>query len=549
MDVKNKDLKCKANNYAAKISIIYAVASAVWILVSDMLTTILFAKKGLFAVFSVIKGWLFVFVTASLLYFLIRKKIYSLYLSENKLQNAIEELQKTIEELSKTQEELVVQYKKLAKNQERIKELAYFDQLTNLPNRNHFMLMLEKAIKEAHFKGQQLALIYIDIDNFGKINNTLGHATGDVVLKEIAQRLKEAVGNNGFVARLTGDEFGIIIYNFHDFTVLNYFIYKIFNSFSMSWKIMEYDFYITPSIGVAIYPSDGKDSVSLLNNADKALKLAKEKGKNTFCFYNMEIDNILQQRLEFESDLRKAIERDQFVLYYQPIVNLEKMQLCGAEALIRWIHPQKGIIPPMYFIPVAEQTGLISQIGQWVLTKVIADLKSIREVTNHNFYISFNASLREFSNANFVDNVLNTIEALKGDPTSLGIEITESVAMADPQNTIKTLNTFKEKGIKVFLDDFGTGYFSLNYLKQLPIDVVKIDKSFIANMSADTKEQKIAKSLIDLSHILDLKVVAEGIENSQQAEILKSFECDFGQGYLFGKPLPKDQFIESAKRF
>ncbi|WP_041723456.1 EAL domain-containing protein [Caldicellulosiruptor hydrothermalis] len=549
MSEKNKDLNCKANNYAAKISIIYAVVSAVWILVSDMLTTTLFAKKGLFTVFSIIKGWLFVLITASLLYFMIRKKIYSLYLSENKLQNAIEELQKTNDELSKTQEKLVVQYKKLAKNQEKIKELAYFDQLTNLPNRNHFMLVLEKAIKDAHFKGQQLALICIDIDNFGKINNTLGHATGDVVLKEIAQRLKDTVGNNGFVARLTGDEFGIIIYNFLDFNVLNYFIYKIFNSFSMSWEIMEYDFYITPSMGVAIYPSDGQDSVSLLKSADKALNLAKEKGKNTFCFYNLEMDNILQQRLEFESDLRKAIEKDQFVLYYQPIVDLEKMQLCGAEALIRWIHPQKGIIPPMSFIPIAEQTGLISQIGQWVLAKVIADLKSIREVTNHNFYISFNASLREFSSANFVDNVLYTIEALKGDPTSLGIEITESVAMADPQNTIKSLNTFKEKGIKVFLDDFGTGYSSLNYLKQLPIDVVKIDRSFIANMSTDTKEQKIAKSLINLSHILDLKVVAEGIEDSQQAEILKSFECDFGQGYLFGKPLPKDQFIEFAKRF
>ncbi|AEM72918.1 putative bifunctional diguanylate cyclase/phosphodiesterase [Caldicellulosiruptor acetigenus] len=549
MPEKNKDLNCKANNYAAKISIIYAVVSAVWILVSDILTTTLFAKRGLFTIFSVIKGWLFVLITASLLYFLIRKKIYSLYLSENKLQNALEELQKTNAELSKTQEKLVVQYKKLAKNQEKIKELAYFDQLTNLPNRNYFTMVLEKAIKEAHFKGQQLALIYIDIDNFSKINNTLGHETGDIVLKEIAQRLKEAVGNNGFVARLTGDEFGIIIYNFLDFNVLNYFIYKIFNSFSMSWEIMEYDFYITPSMGVAIYPSDGQDSVSLLKNADKALKLAKEKGKNTFCFYNVEMDNILQQRLEFESELRKAIEKDQFVLYYQPIVNLEKMQLCGAEALIRWIHPQKGMIPPMSFIPIAEQTGLISQIGQWVLTKAILDLKSIREVTNHNFYVSFNASLREFSSANFVDNVLYTIEALKADPTSLGIEITESVAMADPQNTIKSLNTFKEKGIKVFLDDFGTGYSSLNYLKQLPIDVVKIDRSFIANMSTDMKEQRIAKSLIDLSHILDLKVVAEGIEDSQQAEILKSFDCDFGQGYLFGKPLPKDQFLELAKRF
>lgn len=480
---------------------------------------------------------------------MIRKKIYSLYLSENKLQNALEELQKTNDELSKTQEKLVGQYKKLAKNQEKIKELAYFDQLTNLPNRNHFMLVLEKAIKEAHFKGQQLALIYIDIDNFSNINNTLGHETGDTVLKEIAQRLKEAVGNNGFVARITGDEFGIIIYNFLDFNVLNYFIYKIFNSFSMSWEIMEYDFYITPSMGVAIYPSDGQDSISLLKNADKALKLAKEKGKNTFCFYNVEMDNILQQRLEFESDLRKAIEKDQFVLYYQPIVNLEKMQLCGSEALIRWIHPQKGMIPPLSFIPIAEQTGLISQIGQWVLTKAIWDLKSIREVTNHNFYVSFNASLREFSSANFVDNVLYTIESLNADPSSLGIEITESVAMADPQNIIKSINTFKEKGIKVFLDDFGTGYSSLNYLKQLPIDVVKIDRSFIANMSTDIKEQRIAKSLIDLSHILDLKVVAEGIEDSQQAEMLKSFDCDFGQGYLFGKPLPKDQFIELAKRF
>jgi len=546
---KNKDLNCKANNYAAKISIIYAVASAIWILVSDMLTTKLLSSKNLFAMFSIIKGWLFVLVTASLLYFLIRKKIYSLYLSENNLQNALNELQKINAELSKTQEKLVVQYKKLAKNQEKIKELAYFDQLTGLPNKNHFMLTLEKTIKESNFKGQQFALILIDIDNFGKINNTLGHTTGDIVLKEIAQRLKESIGTNGFVARLTGDEFGIVVYSFPDLNILNYFIYKIFNSFSTSWEIMKYNFYITPSMGIAIYPSDGKDSTSLLTNADKALKLAKEKGKNTFCFYSLEMDNILQQRLEFESDLRKAIEEEQFILYYQPIVDLKKIQLCGAEGLIRWIHPQKGIIPPMSFIPIAEQTGLITQIGKWVVTKVISDLKNIREVVNYNFYISFNTSLREFSSANFIDDVLYTIETSNIDPAYLGIEITESVAMADPQNTIKSLKTFKEKGMKVLLDDFGTGYSSLNYLKELPIDVVKIDRSFIANMNKDIKEQKIAKSIIDLSHILELKVVAEGIEDSQQAEILKSFECDFGQGYLFGKPLPKDQFMELAKRF
>ncbi len=435
------------------------------------------------------------------------------------------------------------------KNQEKIKELAYFDQLTNLPNRNHFLLALDKAIKDASFKGQQIALICIDIDDFGKINNTLGHATGDVVLKEIAKRLKNIVSDNGFVARLTGDEFGIIIYNFLDLNVLNYFIYKIFNSFSASWEIMEYDFYITPSMGIAIYPSDGQDSISLLKNADKALKLAKEKGKNTFCFYNLEMDNILQQRLEFESDLRKAIEKGQFILYYQPIIDFRKMRICGAEALIRWLHPQKGLVPPTSFIPIAEQTGLISQIGKWVVVKVISDMKNIKKSIDYNFYVSFNASLREFSSANFVDDIIYTVDSLNGDFSSLGIEITESVAMADIQSTIQTLNTLRTRGMKVFLDDFGTGYSSLNYLKQLPIDVVKIDRSFIANMIIDIKEQKIAESLINLSHILGLKVVAEGIEDSQQAEILKSFECDFGQGYLFGKPLPKDQFIEFAKRF
>lgn len=549
MSEKNKDLNCKANNYAAKISILYALISALWILISDTLTAKIFPTKNFLAIFSIIKGLLFVTVTASLLYFLIRKKIYSLYLSENKLHIALEELQKTNKELAKTQEKLVIQYKKLVKNQEKIKELAYFDQLTNLPNRNHFLLVLDKAIKDASFKGQQIALICIDIDDFGKINNTLGHATGDVVLKEIAKRLKNIVSDNGFVARLTGDEFGIIIYNFLDLNVLNYFIYKIFNSFSASWEIMEYDFYITPSMGIAIYPSDGQDSISLLKNADKALKLAKEKGKNTFCFYNLEMDNVLQQRLEFELDLRKAIEKEQFALYYQPIIDLRKMRMCGAEALIRWLHPQKGLVPPISFIPIAEQTGLISQIGKWVVVKVISDMKNIKKSIDYNFYVSFNASLREFSSANFVDDIIYTVDSLNGDFSSLGIEITESVAMADIQSTIQTLNTLRSRGMKVFLDDFGTGYSSLNYLKQLPIDIVKIDRSFIANMSYDAKEQKIAKSLIDLSHILDLKVVAEGIEDSQQAEMLKSFECDFGQGYLFGKPLPKDQFVEFAKRF
>lgn len=257
----------------------------------------------------------------------------------------------------------------------------------------------------------------------------------------------------------------------------------------------------------------------------------------------------MQQKFELESALRKAIEQNQLKLFYQPIIDLCKMEICGAEALIRWIHPEKGFIPPLAFIPIAEQTGLISKIGEWVVLKSVSDLKDIQKAVNNNFHLSINISLKEFSNPNFVNNVFHVIDDSKIDPSAFSIEITESVAMTDPQKTIEILNSFREKGIKVFLDDFGTGYSSLNYLKQLPIDVVKIDRSFIQNMTDDQKEQKIAKSLIDLSHTLNLKVVAEGIENEKQAQVLKTLSCDFGQGYLFGKPMPKEEFIEFAKRF
>ncbi|WAM34032.1 putative bifunctional diguanylate cyclase/phosphodiesterase [Caldicellulosiruptor morganii] len=545
----DRDLNCKANNYAFKIAIIYAAVSILWIIASDYALNFISTSTKLYSILSMLKGAFFVTITASLLYILIRNKLYTLYVSENRLQNALDNLQKTNDELAQTKEKLIVQYKKLVKNQEKVRELAYFDTLTGLPNRNHFLLMLEKFIKEAAFKGQQLALIYIDIDNFGKINNTLGHETGDIVLREIANRLKQTIGENGFVARITGDEFAIILYNFIDLNILNYFIYKIFDSFSRPWDVMDYDFYITPSMGISIYPSDGSDAMTLLKNADKALLSAKEKGKNTYCFYSLQMDEILQKRFEFEQSLKKAVENEEFVLYYQPIINLNNMKIAGAEALIRWIHPEKGFIPPLEFIPIAEQTGLISQIGKWVVKRALFDLGHFMQTLNGNFYVSVNVSLREFSSASFVESILSSIDNFKVEPSSLGIEITESVAMVDPQNTIDILNSLKKNRIKILLDDFGTGYSSLNYLKQLPIDVVKIDRSFIQNMTDDQKEQKIAKSLIDLSHILELKVVAEGIENEKQAELLKSFMCDFGQGYLFGKPMPKEEFLELAKKF
>jgi len=525
------------------------LVGSVWIILSDHIVSKMFESKQLFSLISILKGWMFVVITGILLYFLIRGKLYTLHLSESKLQNTLEELQKTNAELSQTQEKLAVQYKKLAKNQAKIRELSFFDSLTGLPNKNHFQLVLEKAIKEAYLKNQQLAIIYIDIDNLNKVNNTLGHIAGDSVLKKIANRLKSVIADKGFVARLTGDEFAIILYNFIDIHLLDYFIRKFTSIFNKPWKIMDYEFYITASIGIAIFPNDGNDATTLLENAHKALNSAKEKGKNIFCFYNKEMDKALQEQFELEWSLRKAIEQNQFKLFYQPIIDLKRMKICGAEALIRWIHPEKGFIPPLSFIPIAEQTGLISKIGEWVISRSVSDLKEIKMAINDSFYVSVNVSLKEFSTSNFVDNVLYSINSLKIEPTEFGIEITESVAMVDPQKTIGILNFLKERGIKILLDDFGTGYSSLNYLKQLPIDIVKIDRSFIQNMTYDQKEQKMAKSLIDLSHILDLKVVAEGIEDERQAELLKTFSCDFGQGYLFGKPMPKEELLELAKRF
>lgn len=540
----NKDLKCKANSYAVKIVIIYTLVSVAWITCSDYITSRLFENKQIYTLFSIMKGWLFVAITAALLYYLIRNKLYSLYLSERQLQNALDDLKKTNLELSKTREKLVGQYRKLAKKQQKIKELAYFDALTGLSNRNHFQLVLDKYINECSQKNQLLALICLDIDNFNRINNTAGYAGGDILLKDVANKLRATIVDNGFVARLAGDEFAIILPNFVNLHILNYYIHKIFNIFDKPWAIMDYDFYVTASMGIAIYPADAQDPTTLLKNADKALSNVKERGKNNFCFYNKQMDEEIQRKFEIESGLRKAIGSNQFKLFYQPIIDLNSKKISGAEALIRWIHPEKGLISPLSFIPIAEETGLISKIGEWVTKNALNDLKTIKNYVNNSFYVSVNISLREFSEADFVDNMILNIENSKVDPASFGIEITESVAMVESTKTVEILNSLKEKGIKILLDDFGTGYSSLNYLRQLPIDILKVDRTFIQNMCKNEKEQQIAKTLIELAHVVDLKVVAEGVEDEKQVSVLKNYSCDFAQGFLFGRPMPLNEFIQ-----
>jgi len=318
----NRDLNCKANNYAAKIAIVYALVSCAWIILSDYLTSRIFQNKQLFILFSIIKGWLFVAITAVLLYFLIRNKLYSLFVSEDQLQNALDDLKKTNIELSKTQEKVGVQYKKLAKNQERIKELAYYDSLTGLPNRNYFQLVLDKYINECSQKSQPLALIYLDIDSFNKVNNTVGYSGGDILLKEVAQRLKNSISENGFVARFAGDEFAIILPNFVNQNVLNYYVYKILEMFDKPWNIFDYEFYITASAGISVFPTDAEDSSNLMKNADNALSNVKERGKNNFCFYNKDMDEEIQKRFELESQLRGAVALNQFKLVYQPMIDL-----------------------------------------------------------------------------------------------------------------------------------------------------------------------------------------------------------------------------------
>ncbi len=427
-----------------------------------------------------------------------------------------------------------------------IKQLAYYDTLTGLPNRNKFQHYFDEVLNE---KGKQsLAILFLDLDRFKMINDIQGHFIGDLVLQKTANLLKNAVGGDGTISRHGGDEFIILLENAEKPNV-TWVAQRILAEFSTPIVVNDQEYFVTPSIGISMYPHDGNDKATLLKNADVAMYFAKEKGKNNFQFYSKKLDRISKRKIEMENGLRRALEKNELLLYYQPQMDLATGKLVGMEALIRWQHPKHGLIPPNEFIPLAEESGLIVPIGKWVLRAACEQAEKWRNSGLDGFSIAVNISARQFQDEHFVQSVVEILDEVGFYPGNLDLEITESIMQNFEESTL-ILNELKNLGIRLSIDDFGTGYSSLSYLKHLPIHKIKVDKSFVDDIDQHESQGAMVKTIIDMGHHLNFAVVAEGVETERQIRFLKENGCEIVQGYYYSKPLPADQmesFINEKK--
>ena len=420
--------------------------------------------------------------------------------------------------------------------------LAQYDYLTNLPNRVLFNDRIAQAITLANRHQSQLAILFLDLDNFKHINDSLGHSTGDKVLQSITKRLKNCVRESDTVSRQGGDEFVILLAEIKNSNDAALSAQKILDELKAVHTVDRNQLHITTSIGISLYPTDGLDAETLLKSADTAMYYAKEKGRNNYQFFIPDMNNRSIQRLILESNLRLALEKQQFTLNYQPKVNLITGQITGAEALLRWQHDEWGEVFPDTFIPVAEDSGLIVPIGRWVLSHACKQAKNWQNKGLPPITIAVNITGREFMHKDFVEGVRATLIETKLGPHFLELEIAESVLMRDAEYSKKTLLQLKQMGIKLTVDDFGTGFSNLSYLQQFLIDVLKIDQSFVQNIESAKGEGAIISAIINMANCLKLNVIAEGVENSNQLAFLKTHRCEEGQGYFFRHPLMAEQF-------
>ncbi len=426
--------------------------------------------------------------------------------------------------------------------EEQLKYNALHDMLTGLPNRRLFRDRLTSDIIHASCNQECLAVMFLDLDRFKYVNDTLGHDIGDSLLKSTADLLTSIVGTLGTVSRIGGDEFTIILEGITKEEVANT-AQKIVDVFSRSIINKEYETILTLSIGISIYPFDGDDLETLIKNSDTAMYFAKENGKNVYQFFTWDMNQTLNHKRIIESALRQAIERNELELYYQPKYKLNTNEITGAEALCRWNHPERGTIPPAQFIPIAEETGLIVSIGEWVIRQACKQLKQWKLKFNLMLPLSINLSMRQFYDKNFISTLMRILEEADVEPQDLELEITESI-MERADESIVILTQLKELGFIISMDDFGTGYSSLSYLKRLPIDTLKIDRSFINEIESNHKDYKILYTIIQLARNMEMNIIAEGIESEQQQIALLQLGCTEGQGYFFSKPLNEKEFNE-----
>ena len=430
------------------------------------------------------------------------------------------------------------------KADERIEYLASHDSLTGLPNREMFNELLRHTIEAACRHQRRFALLFIDLDRFKVINDSLGHDAGDILLAEISNRLRKSLRSSDVVARLGGDEFVVILEETAERDDVERIAHNLLSVLAEPMQLSGHECHTTASIGIAMYPSDGSDVQTLTKNADMAMYFAKEDGKNGFRFFTKETRTQSIERLTLETALRRALDRSQFALHYQPKVDIATGQITGVEALLRWTHPELGVLPPMQFIPLAEETGLIVPIGRWVLKEACAQNMAWQRRGLRPISMAVNLSPRQFVDAHLLQDIDEALAASGMSPVLLQLEVTESMVMRNVSRAVKVLDAIQSRGIRLAIDDFGTGYSSMSLMKQFPIDTIKIDRSFVRDLPKDSEDQAIAQAIISMGKALGMTVIAEGVETTEQETFLRDHACDEMQGYLFSKPVPPQQLAD-----
>ncbi len=429
------------------------------------------------------------------------------------------------------------------KAEERILHLAHYDELTGLPNRFLFIQHLDKALAHAERHKSPMAVLFLDLDRFKNINDTFGHEAGDRVLRDTAARMQQSLREQDTMARVGGDEFLALVEDYHDPRKLGEIAQRLLNEAAAPFEIEDHEYRLSVSIGIATYPADGADTQALLKNADIAMYRAKTTGKNNYQFYSAEMNIHTVERAALEARLRRAIEQREFIMHYQPKVDVESGRIVGAEALVRWQHPERGLLLPGEFIPLAEEVGLIGQLGMLVLDVACRDIAGFEETGGSFGRVAINLSAAQFTQAGLLDDVSNTVRSRAVSPSSLEFEITESMVMHNREQAIQLMNGIRALGCWLSIDDFGTGYSSLAYLKRFPVNSVKIDRSFISDIPHGPNDSAIVQAIIAMAHTLGLEVIAEGVETEIQLQTLQKFGCDRYQGFYFSKAVPAPEFM------
>lgn len=527
-ELTSKSVNIRPKREALYITIWYMVLGALWILFSDIIVNALVKDPELLKVVQFLKGWLYVLITGGYIYTLI---FYRMRL----LKNATEEIHEGYSNLAAMQEELL-------EKEDEIYELSHYDRMTGLLNWVGLSIGFENILENEPLN--KYVLMYIDIDNIKHVNDTLGHEKGNLVLTQIGDKLKGISQEGDILARVSGDEFVLVTLLDSNSTLLHKRVNSIRQHLHTTWKFDRYEFLITASIGVAMFPEHGNNLESLLKNADSAMFIAKANGRDQHYFYDKKISKKTEDYIEMVTQIRYGISQNEFVLYYQPIINLKTKMLDGVEALIRWEHPLKGFLSPYDFIKIAEESGQINEIGKWVFESACRQYREWRDKGYEPFKISVNLSGKRLYCPSLVSDMKYAISKYQVDAEWIQVEITETAVMENLSKAIAVLKEIRALDIGIALDDFGTGYSSLTYLQTFPLQVLKIDREFIKNISVCQKdtEKKIISSVIHLAHSLGLKVVAEGIEHEDQETFLQENTCDLGQGYYFDKPMSVKDF-------